>query len=70
MRLICRYCMTEKEPTAASRRGYAAAARAAAVVSNPPARVTTSWRCPGCGQMNRTGKPIQGDLFNTNNRRS
>ena len=44
-------------------KGYRAAMRAAAVISDPPARITTSWRCPECDQMNRTGPPVQGTLF-------
>lgn len=60
MRLVCRYCMHEHQ---GSERGYQAALRAAAVISDPPARITTSWLCPDCGKMNRQGKPEQGQLF-------
>ena len=60
MKLVCRYCMTESPYSA---RGYAAAQRAAATISDPPARVTTSWRCPGCDRMNRSGPAVQGELF-------
>ncbi len=59
-RLVCRFCMFEKAPNL---RGYRAALRAAAVVSNPPARVSTSWLCPNCDRMNTTAEPEQRDLF-------
>jgi len=60
LRLVCRFCMAEKKPNL---RGYRAALRAAAVVSDPPARVSTAWRCPNCDRMNRTAEPEQRALF-------
>ena len=56
--LVCRFCFIKRER---NKSGYAAAIKVANVAINEgrSARVTTSWRCDGCGKMNTQGEPEQ-----------
>ena len=59
IRLMCSGCAVVKVDRTAGGRQIREVARA----YDPPARVVTSWRCAGCGLLNRQADPIQAPLF-------